>query len=407
MFRIIVPILCLALSVVSDARGADTLDRARVLCLARERAASITAARAREEAASATLAAARGWPDDPVLDLVFGRRSGDGWDREATLAQPLDLPGRGPRIAAATASARAATATVGAATADALALAGRLYLDALRATADRDLATEAVALHEHLLAMAREREDAGDAGALETQLAAVSLERQRAALALAGSRLVTATGTLADLLALDALPRVAGPLTWPVTGSLTELETAASQRADVTLLAARREAALARAGLARAGRWPRIDVMAGYAREEATDIARVGLALSLPVTGRAAATARAAEAEAAALAAELAAARHAAAARVRAAWQRRANLQAALAADTEITAAHCAELARASYELGESGLEQVLLIQREVLDARAVLTDLRYAAAVAALDLATAAGVDPLPAPPAVEELKP
>ena len=53
-------------------------------------------------------------------------------------------------------------------------------------------------------------------------------------------------------------------------------------------------------------------------------------------------------------------------------------------------------LAEESYRLGEIALDEVLLVQREQLDARRELNDLQLAAALAAVDVAELAALPPL-----------
>ena len=82
-----------------------------------------------------------------------------------------------------------------------------------------------------------------------------------------------------------------------------------------------------------------------------------------------------------------------------AAWHRQNELQAALAANGEaVTAALEASvrLAEVAYRLGEITLDEALRAQREQLEARRDLNDLRLSAALAALDVAYLAALPPL-----------
>ena len=75
------------------------------------------------------------------------------------------------------------------------------------------------------------------------------------------------------------------------------------------------------------------------------------------------------------------------------------ELQAAATADHEaVTAALDASvrLAESAYRLGEITLDEALLAQREQLEARRELNDLRLSAALAALDVAYLAALPPL-----------
>jgi outer membrane protein TolC len=402
--------LALATAVVvvpgaATAVGAETLGRDDVLALARVRALEIVAAQARERSAEGRLVAARTWRYNPELELEGGPRSRAGekttWDRSLTLSQRLDLSGRGDRIAAAEAAREAVADERRVTEIAVLADAAALYLRALHAEKRRTLADSASDLHERLRDIARRRRKAGEIGALEENLAAVAAARARAVLARAAADVESAHGSLAELLVLDDLGAMtlAGDLTWPVLVDVDSLRAAIARHPQVTALTARRAEATAEIGAARAERIPKIAVFGGAGREEGADLLYFGVGIGLPIFARGQGETQIARARHAIAEAEAVAAPTILAARVERAWQRHRRLQEALASFDAVAADAVAanvRLAEESYRLGKIGLGQVLVVQREHLDALGELVDLRLQTALAAVELAVAAALPPL-----------
>jgi cobalt-zinc-cadmium efflux system outer membrane protein len=382
------------------------LDRASVLTLARERSVEMAAARALVDGAEGRLIAARTWRYNPELELEAGPRSRAGeettWDRSFGLRQRLDLAGRGDRIAAAEAARAAATAESGAAEIAVLAEAAARYLEVLHAERRRRLADDAVALHERLREVAHRRREAGEIGALEDNLAAVAQARARSVAARATATAQAARGALAELLVLERARalEVTGELAWPLPDDLGAVLDAATRHPRLAGLAAREDEAEAGIALARSSaRTPEIALSGGVGKEEGADLVRLGIGVGLPVFARGQGQERAAVARHAAVSAEAAAARTLVAERAARAWHRYRGLNealAAFAADAEAAVADNVRLAEESYRLGKIDLGQVLVVQREHLDALGELADLRLQTALAALDVSAAAGLPPL-----------
>jgi cobalt-zinc-cadmium efflux system outer membrane protein len=380
------------------------LDRDAVLRLARERAPQVLAARAHRDQAAGALGTARAWAHNPELELEFGRREapdGSFRDRGWRVGQQLDLVGRGPRIGAARADLQAAEALADDAAARALAEAARAWLAAVHAGAQRALADEGAAVQERLRGIAAARHRAGDTGALDEALATVALARARAAQATARADELGAQAELAELLQWEAddLPHVEGAPEWPAPPALKAAREAALAHPALAALEAATRAAGARRGEAGALAWPQAGLFAGGGREEDADLTQWGVSLSLPVFARGQGERQQADAATRLAQADLAAARAARLAQLTAAWQRHHELQAALAADADDVARALdasVRLAEAAYGLGELPLDEALLAQREQLEARRDLNDLRLAAALAALDVAYLAALPPL-----------
>ncbi|MFO7610394.1 MAG: TolC family protein [Candidatus Krumholzibacteriia bacterium] len=383
------------------------LDRAAALDLARGRGAAVLAGRARATAADGELAAARTWRHNPELELEGGRRragTDETFDRFATVSQRLDLAGRGARIDAAARARDAAGAEAHAGRIAALAAVGQAHLAALHAGRHHELATAAAALADRLLDVARRRQDAGGVGALEVNLAAVAAARAAADTARTAARVGSALDDLAGLLGLDpGTPlAVVGDLAWPLAADLEQVRAAAARHPSLPAVAAREAAALARGREAAAGRLPDLVLAAGAGREEGADLVRLGVGLSLPLFSRGSGEAAAAAAEARALAIEGAADARTRWTRAEGAWRRHHLLQAAATAFADravATAGNGLDLAETSYRAGRADLDQVLLVQREHLDARRELADLQFEAALAALETAATAGLPPLTDP--------
>ncbi len=386
------------------AADAQPLDRDAVLRLAAERAPALQAAVAAVDAAAGDLRAARAWRFNPELELEAGpRRSpgGDSTDRSIGLSQRLDLAGRGPRIEAAAAERDAIAGNARSARVSVLAQAARLHLEALHAAGQRRLAAEGVALHERLLDIARVRLEAGESGSMDVHQATVGAARARMRLAAATAAEQDVLAELASLLALAAGAdlQATGDLTWPLPLDVDTVLAAAAQHPDLDALAAEARAGAARTRLAGAARWPEVGVSASVGQEEDADIVRIGLSLGLPVFARGQGEREAASAAERIAGIRLAAARRDRQDRAARAWNRHRDLQAALAAaDSAATGAleASSRIAEQSYRLGDIALDRVLVVERENLDARHDLNDLRLAVALAALQVTETAALPPL-----------
>jgi outer membrane protein TolC len=401
--------ICLLISLLAclgptSARAATPLDRDTVLRLARERSPQVLAARARLDAAAGDLTSARAWAHNPELELEWTRREatdGDWQDRGWRVDQRLDLAGRRPRIGAARADFAAAEwQRLDAGTAAATE-AVRAWLTALHAGAQRELAVEGAAVQERLRAVAAARYAAGETGALDEARATVAVARARAALADSRAVEFDALADLAAMLQVDdaALPAVSGDLAWPAPPALEAVREAALAQPGLEALGSMKEAADARRSLAGSLAWPELGVFGGTGREENADLRTLGVTLSVPVFARGQGERKSTAASARLAEVELEAARRARLAQVTAAWHRHRELQAAADADSAATSAALeasVRLSEAAYSLGEIPLDEALLAQREQLEARRELNDLRLSAALAALDVAYLAALPPL-----------
>lgn len=335
--------------------------------------------------------------ENPLLSGLGGLRFNEDGTRRfagtATLSWPIDTGGkRSTRKQAAAAEHHEA----------------RLSGEAQR----RSLLLEAFIQHatvlrdQHLLAIARAREantqrvlasalrrrQAGSVPQLDVSLATLQTGRDAAAaLAAAGER-------DASLLRLTAMLGVPPDTITAAGGSLVPdgeppqmavMLRAIDQRADVRSATARVQAAQARANRERAAGAPTISLLAQYERDEAANIALLGVAVPLPILNANAVSKATSAAEVQLSKAEHLTAQKQAEAQTRELYTRyHATKRARDAlARSAIAAKEAVALAVRAYELGEGDLASVLLVHREALEAERAAIEVEYAHAIAKLEL--------------------
>ncbi|MEZ4387178.1 MAG: TolC family protein [Candidatus Krumholzibacteriia bacterium] len=390
-------LLLLAGAAAVAAGGPLPLDATSALDLARTRAPGILAARAEVTVAAGEAESARAWRHNPELAFEAGPRHGDLGttpDRFLSLTQPLDLGfnGRGARIAAAAAGARAVDLERRGTVLDILADVARAHLLALHARDRQAIAGELVAVAERLADVAQRRHEAGEVGILDSQVAAVTLAGARVTLLRAEADAADAMAELKRLLGLevDREVELAGEVSWPAPPDLAAVRTAASLHPALAAHAARTEQSGARLREAAAAGRPEFAISAGAGREERSDLLTFGLTMSLPVLNTGGGERRAAAAADTLARLQQQDARRRLDSRVTGAWHRHRNLQAALRtylAEAVAAQASSVQLVEESYLTGKIDLGEVLAVQRELLAARVELANLRLEAALAAVDV--------------------
>jgi cobalt-zinc-cadmium efflux system outer membrane protein len=377
-----------------------TLDEA--MALARERGRNVILAKGRVEEAKARQAqAGRRFQEDPVLELIGGyRRAGEDFlDFDAAVTQGL--------YAGRRRSARLAGAQAGLDRSEAeLAEARRLLSREVWATFARLLvAQDRIALlakntrsADALLAAARRRDEAGEGTALELNRARVSAVNARVVQSAAEAMGSAARADLQALLGLDEPVEIRGDLSLHPPPSLETLLAGIGRRPDLRALAAEVREAEAEILLGQALTRPDLGLRGGVAREERADIVRAGIVLTLPVHAPGQETLAVGQARATALRQALAVAAAAADTEVRG---KHAVLIRQLAAVRELeqTALPALDdneaLAGKSFEAGEIGLGELLLVRREIVETRLAYLDALLDAALTRFELETAAGVLP------------
>jgi cobalt-zinc-cadmium efflux system outer membrane protein len=385
----------------SQQRPAKVLTLEEALALARERGGTVILARGRiEEARARQAQAGRRFQENPVLEVDGGyRRAGEGFfDFEAAVTQSLYAR---DRRSARMAGARAALDRAEAELEEARRLLLReVWTDFVRGlmAADRvALMAESRRAADELAAATERRHEAGEITDLELNRARTAAAIARAGQSAAEAEADVARAGLGALLGLDPGEAVEprGPLSSASPPSLDTLLAGLDRRPDLRALAAELREAEAEVLLGQALGRPEFGARGRVAREEGADIVTAGVVIALPVHNRGQETLAVGQARSAALRQALATARSAAEAEVRGAS---AALDRRLAAVRELerTALPALRdnesLALKSFEAGEIGLGELLLIRREIVETRLAYLDRLLEASLTRYELETAAG---------------
>jgi cobalt-zinc-cadmium efflux system outer membrane protein len=349
--------------------------------------------------------------NNPALSVERSRRRSVGPDGRTTewtagIAQPLEIAGQqSRRREAASASIEAVRAEIEEARRQARADAASRFHAVLAAQRRLQIEERSVDLFERTSQAVAKRRAAGEDTRLDANVALIEAERARNTLARAREQLLEARGELATVLQLppSAMPQLVGELGTPPATSLPysveQLQASAQSIPKQRGLAARLDAARARLGLARAGRYPDVTVGVSVAREGPLDarerVTTVALSLPLPLFKRN--DAAVGEATTAATQAEIerASGTRDALAHVQRLWAKldsqrdrvqrlqRTMLQAAT--DNQ-------QLAARSRQAGQIGLLEQLIVNRQALDAERDLVDALADFHATRIELENAAG---------------
>ena len=383
----------------AEAAAADALTLDAAVARAQSRSPAVLSAIRRVEEARArqrTLPALR---DNPSLDAAVGRRSGEGPDNvEMGVSQTFELGGAGgARRALAAAVLRRETAGL----ADAQRMTTRdvasAFLRALHAKERVRVATASEQFAAELRRIADRRHEAGDVAALDVNLAVSALGRARAELKGAQAAHAAALGDLRVLLDLrpDEPLSLGGQLYEPRQQNVAALLATALDRSDLKMLQAELAEAEAEVRAGRAATWPEITPGLRYERDDGERVLWGGLTVRLPLFDRGQERRAVGQARADRIREELAALARAIETRVRTAHESYA-LQAAAAEEMQATLAAMddnEQLARRSYEEGQIGLSELLIVRRETAETRRAWLETLLQAAQARYDLETEAGV--------------
>jgi cobalt-zinc-cadmium efflux system outer membrane protein len=401
MKRLKVPFLvaaaCLGPRAAAGQDGVLTLESA--LERARTHSLPVVSARHKVEEARARLRGARALRDNPVVEGALGLRDDEQPNDYALgLSQTLELGGRrGARTRAAQAALEREAALASDTGTRTLREVAFVFLRALAARERLRLARSAEADAESVQRIAERRHAVGDVARLDVNLAVGALARARSAAAAAAATEALALGELRVLLALPAdFPlTLSGEVGPRPARDLAALLEAAGRRADLQAAEAERRQAQAEIEAGKGQRWPDVTPAVRYERDEGTNVVWGGLTLSLPVFSRGQEQRGAAEARAARLDAELAALRQAARVEVESAFEaQRLRLEAlAVLRDAAARIEENEALARRSYDVGQIGLAELLLVRRETLDAQLSHLERRLDAAEGEIELMARAGV--------------
>lgn len=367
---------------------------------------ALAAAAAAVEEARGRLVAARTYPHNPALEAEGAERSGavsSTTDRGIAVSQELEIAGqRGRRIAAAEAGLTAAEARHRRRRREVLVTIERAFAETVRARELRQIAGADLELTRNLLSFEERRLEAGAGTQIEVNLARAAAGRAvrrhqeaTAAWREARSRLAEAVGLdpPAQPTAAGGLPRAAVPL--PPLGELTR--TALEGRSDLAALRRDAERAERRLRLERSLAIPNLELGAFAAREEGDDLTGLRAGIAIPLFDRNQGGIAEAEAAVGRAGAETAVAELAAAREVAAAYGRYLAAAEALRALEGLvveTLAESLDLLRRAVDAGELSATDVLLLRRELVEARREHVETAGELWLTLTDLELAAGND-------------
>jgi cobalt-zinc-cadmium efflux system outer membrane protein len=389
------------LAAAPAAQGQTPLTLADVLTRARERAPQIANARfALDEAQGRMLGASLRAQDNPELDVQVGDRqtpAGRRTDVELGVTQRFE-PGsrRTARLAGANAALAHGTASLEDTTRTVLRAAARAYYRALYAGERVRLLTGAQGVAAEVYAVADRRFTAGDIPILDVNLARASLARVRAEREATEALREEALGDLKSLLGVDTDVSVQGDFALPPGRSLAVNLEAASARPDLRVLEAGVREAEAEVLFGRSLEKPNYGLGVRVSQESGDRILLGGLTVTLPVFSKG----QDIQAIGAARAARLRASLDAAQTQVRidvrtafGAYQRRAAAVRILEADALPGLDENEALTTRSFDVGQLGLPDLLLIRGEIVATRFQYLDALLEAALARVDLDASVGI--------------
>ena len=392
-------LVCLAANVAAAQERSLTLSE--VLARARERAPEIVSARlAVEEARGRLAGASLRFQTNPDIDLAVGNRTGTNTrsaDIELGIGQTFEPAARrAARVAGANAAIVASTADVDRVAQFVLRDAVSAYLRALHANERLTLLAGALELGTSIYNSADRRYRAGDIALLDVNIARASLARVRADRESAEAAKAAALGELKQLLSLNGPLEVVGSLTPAGVVDLDVALRAAALRPDLRSLEAAVQEAEAEVRVSQTYTKPEYGVAVRYSREENDHIVLGGLTIALPVFARGQEQRAVGSARAARLRSELEGARMRAQIEVRAAFDvpsRRQQALRVLEAEVLTGLDENVQLTTRSFDVGQIGLPELVLIRREILDTRNQYLDALLEAALARTNLDASAGL--------------
>lgn len=392
-------VVCLHAGVAAAQSRIMTL--AEVLARAREQAPQIVSARlALEESRGRLAGASVRFQSNPQIDAAVGNRNGPDTrftDVELGLGQSFE-PGarRSARIAGAQAAIAQTSANAEEVTRTVLRLSASAYYRAVHANERIKLLNSTYELASGVYSAADRRFKAGDIAVLDVNIARASLARVRAEREGAEASKSIALGELRQLLGLQSDVDVDGSLSLTGETDVNAALQTAAQRPELRALEAGIQEAEAELRLGLSFSKPEYGVGVRYAREEGDQIVLGGMTVTLPTFSKGQEQRAVGSARAARLRAELDAARSRVQIEVRAAFDaytRRLAAVRMLETDAIPGLDENEQLTTRSFEVGQLGLPELLLIRREILDTRSQYLDALLEAALARIDLDASAAI--------------
>jgi cobalt-zinc-cadmium efflux system outer membrane protein len=280
-------------------------------------------------------------------------------------------------------------------TRDALRAAASAYFRSLHATERIRLLRRSEELAADVHSIADRRFRAGDIAVLDVNIARAALARVRADLEAAEAERAEALGELRQLLRMPEVD-VQGSLVPAQSRDIASALSAATQRPELTVLQTAIDEA--EADLQLGGTLGKPEWGAGfrYAHEEGDHIVLGSMTVTLPVFAKGQEQKAAATARATRLREELKAAQQRVQLEVRAAFdafQRRVAAVRILETDAIAGLDENEQLTTRSFEVGQLGLPELLLLRREILETRSQYLDALLEAALAQVQLDASAAI--------------
>ncbi len=403
---------CVLLMAIGSAMGSGTafaqtqatdLTLEQAFNRARAKAPVLIAARARIEEARARLRGASiPLQSNPVVEGTAGPRfsvPSNFTAADVSVSQDFEAFGRRSarmasgqsgvtrEIAAADETARQFFRDVGTAFAKALAASEKVKL----LSADDQVASE-------FLQATTKRFQAGDIPILDVNLARSTAARTHSALLSGRAELADALGDLRRLLGIapDEPLAVSGDLTSFGKFDLNTLLSSAESRPDIRVLESELQQALADARLGNTFRRPDFGVIGRYQRDQGDNIAQAGVRITIPVFSRGQELTLTGNARANRIQAELQALKAAIHNEIQASlevYRQRVEAAQELKERALPSIDENETLSKRSYEEGELGLVELLLIRRETFETRLLYVNALLDAFVAGIDLQSKAGM--------------
>jgi cobalt-zinc-cadmium efflux system outer membrane protein len=270
------------------------------------------------------------------------------------------------------------------------------YYRALHASERIRLLDAAFELATAVYTSADRRYRAGDIAVLDVNIARASLARVRAEREGVQATKALALGELRELLRLETDVAVGGSLTSAGSPDLNAALQAAAQRPELRSLEAGVQEAEAEVQLGLSFTKREYGLGARYSREEGDHIVLGGLTVSLPMFSKGQEQRAVGSARAARLRAELESATLRVQTEVRAAFDaygRRLTAVRLLEADAIPGLDENEQLTTRSFDVGQLGLPELLLIRREILDTRFQYVDALLEAALARTEFEARAAI--------------
>jgi outer membrane protein, heavy metal efflux system len=374
---------------------------ADVLSRAREQAPEIVSARlALEEVRGRLAGASVRFQSNPDLDASIGPRNSTEsrfTDFELGVAQMFE-PGarRSARIDGANAAIAQSTASIDEVTRSVLRLTASAYYRTVHANERIRLLTSAYDVASSVYGAADRRFRAGDIAILDVNIARASRARVAADREAAEAQRSLVTGELRRLLRIDGDLIVEGSLPRLEQADLTTALQSAGERPELRMLEAGIREAEAEWRLGSSFSKPEYGVGLKYFREEGDHIVLGGMKVTLPMFAKGQEQRATGAARASRLRSDLEAARTRVQLEVRAAFDaytRRLAALRVLETDAVPGLDENEQLTTRSFDVGQIGLPDLLLIRREILDTRAQYLDALLEAALARIELDASAAV--------------